>query len=237
MRSISIRALGALVAVLALSAFASASASASSLPRFESWGGITFTGNVGQPTFSDNAYSWNYNGGEISGEISGENTIKNVTITFKDGNEDGCDTTGSPKYELKWTGLNAHLGYINKEKDEVGLIFEGSTSLPKGEIGECNSETSFIFGAGKHEYAGHLIARIEAVGTGNEFDLRFAGQKGKQEITAFEGETAFPFEIGYGWGCHTILKRETCGFSENQHPLDIQTVMTLKTSQYDRIDS
>jgi hypothetical protein len=241
MRSISIRALGALVAVLALSALASTAAQAEAFPRFSVYGGVKITGSIPAVRFEDNAYAWDYGQGEISGEISGANAITNVTIALKEGNEYGCDTTGYPKYELKWTGLRAHLGFINKEKSEVGLLFEGPTSLPKGEIGQCNAETSFIFGNGSHQYAGHLIARIRPGRTEKEFELPFAGDRGKQEIAAFEGEKAFPFEIGYTWECRKeeFNKKvtEECGFSQKKWPLSVESDVTLKTSSNTKIET
>ena len=79
-----------LLALLAVSAFGALASSASrALPEFGNFGqdkGITFKGTIGRSVFKQvGGTYWEYeHQGTITGEITGEKTVGNVTLTFKE---------------------------------------------------------------------------------------------------------------------------------------------------------
>jgi hypothetical protein len=173
MRSNSGKLLTALVAVLALSAVAATSASAA-LPEFSA--NTVFTGTIGATKFKWFGEEWNYKTGTDKGKITGS-TVSEVGLRLNTG-PNGCNTKGE---ELVLTALKGRFGYLNKAKEEVGLLLGETSTEP---LAEC----AFRGGIAE-EYEGEFIAKITPVNTKTtHFQLRLAQISEKQEFTKFEGE-------------------------------------------------
>lgn len=91
---------------------------------------------------------------ENHGELSGNNAVKNVTVTFKGCEAEGfggkCQNTAS-EGEIKLNPLKGKLGFINKASvpRQVGLVVESAKAKGKIATYRCNSSgLSFAIGEG-----------------------------------------------------------------------------------------
>jgi hypothetical protein len=132
---------------------------------------------------------WTYSWGTISGEMASHKTLKNVTLTLGEGGNNGwvCNNEGS---NLTLKGLRGRLGWINKGKESVGVLFE-PVSQP---LAKCSSKD-----LGNQEYRGDIIAHLGPVNkAATSFELNFETNGGSsEEPLNFEGETeALPLTLG-----------------------------------------
>jgi hypothetical protein len=208
--------LAVLVAVLAVGVVGAATASAA-LPEFSKK--AAFTGLVGGSTFvAENCGcqypEWKYTNGVINGTMPTTSTLGGVKLSF-----DGGTIVGSTrlscysKYEGDYTyddlelrgpkeeGFKGRLGYINKEKKEVGLLLGGPEHL-----GSCQ-----ILNESNENLAGDMIAKITPVNTKTtHFTLTLKAKGHEQEFTKFEGEKeGFPLLTG-SYECLTSEGKEYC---------------------------
>jgi hypothetical protein len=221
----------ALVAVLAFGALASAAASAAWPEfRYTSKYPDKFKGTINPPMF-DTVFGrpWGYHGGTISGEITGPNSLKNITLTFVEGSESwSCNNREHKGLVLE--GLTGRLGYINKAEHKVGLLLQPV----KQPIANC---TEPLYGRNRM-YMGDIIAPITQVNTlQTKFELRYNQVKGIQDPLWFEGEKegpeTFPLTLGK-WNCTKFewegKKVEHCARAgEEEEELGIETGMSFTT--------
>jgi hypothetical protein len=223
--------LAVLVAVLAVGVVGAATASAA-LPEFSKKN--TFTGVVGKSTIVTykcgcSYPEWNYANGTISGSMPTTSTVGGVTLSFDggtiaDGERTSCYSSGGyEKDDLellgpKDKGFKGRLGYINKEKKEVGLMLGGPETLGGCTFGE-NGEFSL---------AGEVIAKIAPINTKTEhFTLTLKSKGHEQEFTKFEGEKeGFPLLTG-GYECLAFEGKETCFHSGE--PAGVTTEIKMTT--------
>jgi hypothetical protein len=211
MRSKSRTTLLALVTVLALSALASASASAA-LPEFTTTS--KFLGAFGESEFKWDGEAWKYANGDFSGEMSSHSTVAKVSLSFTIGSI-GCNTG---KEELALTGIKGRLGYLNKEKKEVGLL------LGEPIYTECTWHGTTREHLVDH-YLGDIVAKITPVNTKTKrfkLTLTVTGG-GEQEFTKFEGEEADVFKLGE-YKCGKLLEKEACGGTGEQLKLSVASM-------------
>jgi hypothetical protein len=175
----------ALVAVLALGAVASASASAA-LPEFSAK--TEFEGRLEASLWYWLGREWKFREGYTEGKLATPNTLSGVEVGFTGGNLDSCDNRGDSgeDSELIWKGLSGKIGYLNKEKKQVGFLIGGSKNWA-----ECTVpayQWTVIF-------SGKLMGEITPVNTKTKkFTVEFGTVGEKQEFTNFEGEAAEPLK-------------------------------------------
>jgi hypothetical protein len=182
-----------LVALSALGAFASASASAV-LPEFKPARGkfpIKFEASTGAPRLERaDGVEWWFTHVHLTGEISGPQTVTNVTFTFEEGHKPNprCYSGPEKEHKLIWTNLTGRLGYLNKTFKSVGLRL-----APGGQhFGECKWEN--IIPA---EFVGALTGQLgEFSKMASTFNLKYQQTRGLQVLLALEGEKAAPLYIG-----------------------------------------
>jgi len=221
MRSKCRTALLALVAALALAAVASASALAVEKPEFSGPTGVSVVGSGGTALFTNTGGTKAaFRSSKVEGKIASKTTLGSVALTFKEsGGAEGVCTNAESNQTLKVTGLNARLGWINKAKNEVGLMFVPPTQP----LTVCTWEQE------KWDLAGEVIAKITPVGTPtSSFTLTFTdNETSKQLPQYFEGEKEGPeiWPLSYG-SCEKIE-----GFEECTHKFNagIETTMYLST--------
>jgi hypothetical protein len=177
--------LAALVAALALGAVASASASAA-LPEFSAK--TEFVGKLNASKWSWLGREWSYSQGALEGTMATPNTLSGLEVVFSGGSVRTCDNRGNngERSELVWKGLSGKIGYLNKEKKQVGFLIGGS-----GNWASC------IFPAYLWEivFSGKLMGEITPINTKTKkFTVNFATAKGSQQFTNFEGEAAEPLK-------------------------------------------
>jgi len=169
--------LAALVAVFAMSALASASASAA-LPEFVPTykGGNKLTGSNGKVGFNLEQFGdVECSANSATGSISGPKEISNLVIKFS-----GCGGEGrsallcGEKWETK--PLTGTLGFLSKANKEVGLLLKSAT----GPVAEC--QTTY-----KQKILGSVIGSIIQLHA-KTFRLTFETNGWKQQLTKFEGE-------------------------------------------------
>jgi len=94
-----------------------------------------------------------------------------------------CSSAGAKEGEVVTNGLTETFGFINKAKSEVGLEVKPTTK--EGLIAK------FKCGVNTVEVRGGVIGKMtpvnKLVGPTEHFTQIFAQEKGKQEITKFEG--------------------------------------------------
>lgn len=192
-----------LVTCMALAVCGVSSASAA-LPEFTTNPG-SFKGTLGGTLFGEiGLREWKYTSNSFEGLIPSKTTVSNVNIFFK-GNE-GCNNTAEG---LTWEGVKGRLGYINKTKQEVGLLLGEPVSQP---IASCE----FKRGPEFEKYSGTLIARITPVNTKtNKFHLYLGIKEGKQEVRKFEGGQEWPLLFGT-YSCSKFLEKEVCSSSSTK---------------------
>ncbi|HLM85430.1 MAG TPA: hypothetical protein VK272_04490 [Solirubrobacteraceae bacterium] len=207
----------ALAAVFALGTLASAAAQAAA-PEFVPVVSGKLEGTIGSTDFAVLGYgNFEYASGKISAEVASHKALKNVKLTFTEGPIKGCNT-GS--LELVMSELGGRLGYLNKEHNEVGVMFE-----KKDPVVECEQTGS------KLAYVGVFTARITPIATKTKkFTLKLESTIGP----FFEGEKEngliFPLTLGTGKiSCKVFLGKEYC-----EHPGDttqIKSEMKLESPQ------
>jgi hypothetical protein len=189
-----------LVAAVVLAAFASASAFAA-LPEFSPAGGtgtnerIKFKIIAGAHNFTEsNGHSWSGNTITGSGEITGAREVSNVVLTVHEILSLGRCTNGSGS--LTTNKLSGRLGYINKEKKEVGLLLEPPTQP----VARCGTSEE-----GEKEYRGawigaltpinlkssHLALTYRQAGAGNQEPNKFEGELGVNNLIVFNDRFGF----------------------------------------------
>jgi hypothetical protein len=184
----------ALVAIAAMSAVASATASAA-LPQFK-WAGTkkgftsTQEGSGTLESTSSLAPKVSCTGGTSSGEVEGVSPSKNVTnviVKFTGCTASGgkCGTATAASGEITTVKLVGVLGYINTKSTpkEVGLLLhpKEGTKFTSFKC-EGNSFTNNVTG----EVIGKMTPVNEAT---THFKLTFTQTKGVQGVQSFEGET------------------------------------------------
>jgi hypothetical protein len=180
MRSMLRSTLGVLVAVVALGAFASASASAA-LPEFRGSFPVAFTGTSNAVGFQEKAYgSYVCSRSSITGEIVGPKEVSNVVVKFIEGCAGFCkQSVHSGFWETK--ELKGRIGYLSKKEHTVGLLLE-----PVAEpIAKCERNT------GNWKIQGSVIGRLGLVNVKRtSYKLEYGQTGGVQAVKSFEGEEA-----------------------------------------------
>jgi hypothetical protein len=202
MRPVFRRVLVAVLAVIAVGAFASASASAA-LPEFIGNLPTTFTGSGGEISIEEETGSkYICKSSSITGTISGPKEVSKVTVKFP-GCTSFCATTATKALETK--ELKGRIAYISKTQKTVGLLLEPVTEP----VAEC------VFHSGvTAKIQGSIIGQLGGLNTKRKspFELNFtaAGSNGRQSVQHFEGEALLhnlqilrppfpsPFAIGLG---------------------------------------
>jgi hypothetical protein len=170
----------AIVAVVALSVVASATASAA-LPEFTPGAkGTTFTGTSGAGTLQSLGGTIECTSDTVTGVLTGPKT-GTATIAFK-----GCSAFtifGAKSLDSKnageiLTSVNLELCYINKAKKEVGILTEVA-------------KTVHIEVAGKLiEITGDAVGVITPINTKTtKFAIAYKGKGDNQEPAGCEGKT------------------------------------------------
>jgi hypothetical protein len=208
--------LGLLAGALALSAFASASASAA-LPEFTPK--TSFLGSFGSSKFELEGSEFAYSNGTFSGNMPTTSTISETNFVFNLGKK-ACYTKGE---EMVWTGLKGKLAYINKEKKEVGLSLGEPVSTP---IVTCIWTP---LGYREEKISGALIAQITPVNTKTrKFKLKIFQGHGEKEFTKFESQEAYPLLWG-NYSCIKIGEKETCTGSGRKVGIEVAAVNMTTT--------
>lgn len=224
MRTMCKSTLAVLVVAFAVSAVGAASASAS-LPEFSTETNAILGTPGESEIYTEVGDQWAYSGGSTSSfvaSVSSKTAVKNVSLKFNGGTR-GCSTK---RYGiLEWTGLSGRLGYINKEKKEVGLLL-GHTPLST-KLDECERE----WGAdGTYTQSGDFIGKITPVNTKtSKFTLTFSSSYFKQSPAKLEGESeAHPLIFGT-YGCGLFEGEEFCAGSGELFA--IKSTVTLNTEK------
>jgi hypothetical protein len=169
--------LGTLVAVFALGALASASASAA-LPEFSPKSHIKFTGTFGGGEIREPSGSYSCSTGSMSGETANGNEVAKVHIKFVC--KGFCTSHGEKLGTWETSELKGRLGYVNKTKKEVGLLLEPVT----GAVSECE------YFAAPAKVLGSIIGKLTPVNVSTtNYTLTYEQvEAGVQSIRHFEGE-------------------------------------------------
>ena len=186
-----IRVIGlALVAVLAISAVASATASAAK-PEFVFAGikkglkGKSGAGTLETVSKEKVTCAKSTNGGEIEGG-NGSKKVTGVVVTFTGCVSSGfkCSTTGAAAGEIVTKSLSGELGYINKAAKTVGVDLAPTGG---GEFVEFNCAGGIVKVKVKGSVIGQITPVNKKVLTTEHFTLTFTQTSGKQAIEKFEG--------------------------------------------------
>jgi hypothetical protein len=160
----------------------------STLPQPEFTVKTNFLAAGGTTEFNSSPGAWEYHDVTISnGEMPTKSTVAKAVVKFTGGSI-GCNTSHET---LTWRAVNGRLGYLNKEKKEVGLLLgEPNSEL----LATCEWAGTKIGTVG--EYSGNIIAQITPVNTKTKlFHLTLTTKAGgEQEFTKLEGE-ASPFPL------------------------------------------
>jgi len=179
----------ALVAVFAISAIASATASAAK-PEFV-FAGIkkglkAKSGSATLETASKEKVTCtsSSNGGEIEGG-NGSKKVTGIIVKFKGCKSSGfaCSTSGAASEEIITNSLSGELGYIKAAEKTVGLDL-----LPTGggEFVEFNCAGGIVKVKVKGSVIGQITPVNKKVTTAEHFTLTFTQSGGKQGIEKFE---------------------------------------------------
>jgi hypothetical protein len=201
---------GVLVALVALLALGASAASATeNLPEFQGSGlkyPSTLKGtSLGTAIFDDGG-TWDFNPNTFAGEITGSKTFANLTLKFTGVSEHGC----AWENETVFANLKGRLGYINKAKKEVGMIFEPT----KEPIAKCAQSGVTYY------YAGQFIGKVTPVGPSQaKFTVTFTELSQKQQPEFLEGETEsfptrFPLKLAREFSCVILEGKEFCSIKE-----------------------
>jgi hypothetical protein len=173
----------AALALCALGAFTSASASAA-LPEFEG-ASTKFTGSGGGVYFeTPGGQTYKCETVSITGTITPPKAFTGVVLTFHGplGCAGFCKHNAHPE-EWATSEMKGRIGYLPKPwKGDVGLLLE-----PVAEpIAECEH-----YGGSTIKIQGSVIGKLESYGTKEgttEYVLTFKATDGKEEWRSFEGE-------------------------------------------------
>jgi hypothetical protein len=174
--------LAAFVALIALGASVSASASAA-LPEFKSSKyPVTFTGAGAAAHFQEKGGgSYTCISSSISGEITGPNELSKVVVKFVGPCGGFCKQKGLESWETK--ELKGSLGYVSKPSQQVGLLLEAVTAP----IANCERAG----GQQKWKIQGSFIGQITPVRQMvKTFTLNYQQKEGVDGVRKFEGEEA-----------------------------------------------
>jgi hypothetical protein len=172
-----------IVTMLALSAAVASSASAVEVPEFEkltedvqgSGGAATFNGEGG------NHYS--YQTTHLEGKTKSKTELRGVKLEFLQiPAQEGCINIGN--YGLEFAGMSAKLGWINKAKDQVGLMFDDPTSP----LATCKNYTHLGNGETRY-FLGEFIGEITPVGVStSKYTITFKtgmNDEGPEELPVY----------------------------------------------------
>jgi hypothetical protein len=180
MRSKNRNILVALVAVLALGAVASASASAA-LPEFKTAPGetlpVSFTGQGGSASWSGPGYAFTCRETSMAGTISAAKSVTKGSLVFN-GCKVGankCHSEGSENNEQIKTGpLEGTLAYISKTAKTAGIDFKAE--------GSEYWTTMICFGGARQRVRGSIVMPITSVNKlSTSFTLAARGSGGSYE--------------------------------------------------------
>ena len=204
MRSKSRTMLAALVAVLALGALASASASAAlpELGPYHAGEKLTFT--INEMRFQNKGGNiWGCSGGTGEGEITGAKTIK-AKLKFSGCVSSllgKCGSKGAKSEEIVTISMPVELVYLNKEKHETALVFNYNNGKTPFAEYECTNQL-------RNEWTQSVIVPIAAKTLSKTFKLKFAhreisGGEWEQLPSQYENEagklvTAYPLITFFG---------------------------------------
>jgi hypothetical protein len=164
-------------------------------PRFTSSEGVTFIeGAVSKAKITCKAAL-------DSGELTGAKTDQEQMIwTGCEINGIKCSSAGQPEGTIVTATLKSVLGYINKEKKQVGVSLEGLGSPVFAEF-NCGSSLPVVI-------RGSVIAKVTPVSKmATTFTELFTETKGHQKPEKFEGEPKDTLECQVAGGPF-----EQCGF-------------------------
>jgi hypothetical protein len=198
MRSRNRNILVALIAVFALGAVASASASAA-LPEFSLSNTkekfpVSFSGTGGSASWSGPGYAFTCNSTSMAGTISGAKAITKGSLIFsgcKVG-ADKCHSEGSENNEQIVTGpIEGTLAYISKTSKTVGVDFTAE--------GTEYWTTMICFGGSRQRVRGSIVMPITTI---NKLSTKFS-------VSAHGSSSSYEDELGLK---HTVkLEGEIVG--------------------------
>jgi hypothetical protein len=218
----------ALVAIAAFAAVSTASAMAEEGPHFSK----TLSGKVtghGRSAFDWQAAlgsPWAYSTAEFNGEMSSTSSFDNFSWALSGGPvERGCDNGEGSGHgdSLKIAGLDARLGWINKSKKEVGLMFYP----PKQPMATCYF---YLFNE-PGEIRGEVIAKVVSPGINERskkltLDFTWAEAHDTQNPQYFEGEKKsaeiFPLEVG-----NSQDRLEATGVNDNEVTFELPSELEM----------
>jgi hypothetical protein len=170
----------AVLALCALGAFASASASAA-LPEIKPYtANELITGAGGAVSFESGSAIYDCNSSSFTGTMVGPKELAKVVLTMNCGEGEKFCLQG---HEGKWVSheLKGRLGYISKASKSVGLLLE--PAVAGGPIATCENPFGLNI-----EIKGSVIASFAPPGEFRNVELKYEGYQGKQALTHFEGE-------------------------------------------------
>jgi hypothetical protein len=191
----------ACLAILAVTAVASASASAA-LPEFVPGEGNSFPVTLEHPSngtlaskFETTAsLKWECQGLKVAGVIAsakgGPLTIE-LEACHQSGTTTKCQSEGYPKGQIAYTGTGS-LVYINKAKGQVGIVL-------------ALNEAHLVCGSLSIKVRGSLIIPVTPLNILTRvINWKLAEANGKQEYTTYENETGeirtAHLELNFGTG-------------------------------------
>jgi hypothetical protein len=203
----------ALCTVGILCAFGSLAATAAQAEEAPYFGTETgFIGSSGAAVFSMEGAGWKYKTSNLAMEKLSKKSFKNITINFNEGIE-GCNNSGESGLVLK--NFKSRVGYINKSKKEVGMIFEPREVEFEKEWTPCRFYEGVWRGFESH-YSGDLIAKITPINTKTtKFTLSFTTSsphalEGEKEQPVFSLQfPSKPFPVHVTMEVSLIAEKET----------------------------
>ena len=217
----------ALVALLAVGALGSASASAAPeiSPTPKSGAPLSFTGSGGYIGFSDGLISTECKTTRLTGEMTNPREVEHVKVIFE-----GCDVDQGHLESTE--ALKGRLGYANRATKEVGLLLEP-------EKGEVFAKDFFE----THYASGGLIGETGPIDTKHKtIELRYALKSGSiaQAIPEFEGETKAHFLFtpelsNTQWG--TVADITLNGFEQEGKAVEVAILAFLETSAATNVEA
>jgi hypothetical protein len=207
------------VAVVALFALGASSASAA-LPELKpaptEAQPVTFTATTSAPTkmYQSNGQIMECAGtASISGEFINPKAIRNTVVTFTHCKLASYKCGNAEPETIKSAPLSGTLGYVNKAKQEVGLMFGAEFKHKPLEKPPIWAAAVFCLAGGtgqKADLVGELISSITPVNrqvkVGEHFSLVNQGSfSGIQEITKFEGGVENQ-QLSWSTGVTTAVK-------------------------------
>lgn len=227
-------ALLALVAACALGATVVSSASAAETPEFVGTAAKAEGGTNAVTFFSPGGNRAEFTKSSLEGSFTTNKTmLSSVSLLFQGGGAEGTCVNAESDTALSIKGLDAKLGWINKAKNEIGLMF----IPPKQPMTECRWRKENVW------LAGEVIGKITPVGTKtSHFTVTFSvpnGEKDWELPEYFEGEkeSTEVFPLAYSRGCELIKTKkgevEDCshnlqGALETKVELNTEATMEVK---------